>query len=53
MSVQSFRDLRVWKAGMELVEAIYRLTQHFPSEERFGLTSQIRRAAVSVPFQYR
>lgn len=49
MGVQNFRDLRVWQAGMDLVETIYRLTQAFPADERFGLTSQIRRAAVSVP----
>ncbi|WP_371879098.1 four helix bundle protein [Candidatus Chloroploca mongolica] len=49
MGVQNYRDLRVWQAGMDLVEAIYRLSQAFPTDERFGLTSQIRRAAVSVP----
>ena len=47
--ISSFRDLRVWQAGMSLVETIYRLTQSFPSQETYGLTSQMRRAAVSVP----
>ncbi len=49
MTVQSFRDLRVWQLGMDLVEQIYRLTQAFPSNEMYGLTSRLRRAAVSVP----
>jgi four helix bundle protein len=46
---QSFRDLLVWQKAMQLTVAIYRLTQGFPREEMYGLTSQIRRAAVSVP----
>jgi four helix bundle protein len=46
---QSFRDLLVWQKAMQLTVAIYRLTQGFPREEVYGLTSQIRRAAVSVP----
>src|SRR6266496_168217 len=49
MTINSFRDLRVWQSGMELVTQIYRLTQSFPREEQYGLTSQMRRAAVSVP----
>ena len=44
-----FRDLRVWQAAMELVEKVYQYTARLPPEERFGLVSQIRRAAVSVP----
>jgi four helix bundle protein len=47
--VQSYRDLVIWNKAMELVTEIYRMTQGFPKEELFGLTSQIRRAAVSVP----
>jgi four helix bundle protein len=47
--VQSFRDLQVWQRAMQLTVAIYRLTQEFPREEVYGLSSQIRRAAVSVP----
>jgi four helix bundle protein len=49
MAINSFRDLRVWQAGMELVEQVYLLTQSFPKQEIYGLTSQIQRAAVSVP----
>lgn len=48
-SVNSFRDLRVWQGGMMLVECAYQLTQSFPSHEIYGLTSQMRRAAVSIP----
>ena len=47
--VQSFRDLQVWQRSIESTVAIYRLTQNFPREEVYGLTSQIRRSAVSVP----
>lgn len=47
--VRSYRDLVVWQRGMELVEECYRLTQGFPQSEMYGLTSQLRRAAVSVP----
>ncbi len=49
MTIKSFRDLIVWQKAMDLVEAIYRLTKPFPKEEMYGLTSQIRRAAISVP----
>jgi len=47
--VRSYRDLRVWQAGMDLAEACYVLTKRFPKDELFGMTSQIRRAASSVP----
>src|SRR4051794_21309292 len=46
---QSFRDLTVWQRAMQLTVAIYKLTQGFPREEIYGLTSQIRRSAVSIP----
>ncbi len=46
---QSFRDLQVWQKSMKLTVAIYQLTQRFPREEMFGLTSQLRRCAVSIP----
>lgn len=49
MVIKSFRDLRVWQWGMDLVERIYLLTRDFPSYEMYGLTSQMRRAAVSIP----
>lgn len=47
--MKSFRDLEVWHAGMELAERCYDITRTFPKEELFGLTSQIRRSAVSIP----
>lgn len=43
------KELDVWKKSMDLVETIYKLTQNFPDVEKFGLTSQMRRAAVSIP----
>src|SRR5262245_59177924 len=49
MSIQSYRDLEVWQLGMELAETCYEVTRCFPKEEMFGLTSQIRRAAASIP----
>ena len=49
MEIQSYRDLIVWQKSMELVAAIYNLTDKFPKSELFGLTSQMRRAAVSIP----
>ena len=48
MRVQSYRDLRVWKTAVELTLEVYRITEAFPPSERFGLTSQLRRAAISV-----
>jgi four helix bundle protein len=47
--IRNFKDLRVWQKGLELVKEIYTITRDFPKEEQFGLTSQIRRAAVSIP----
>ncbi len=44
-----YRELMVWQKGMELAKRIYGITRTFPSEEKFGLVSQMRRAAVSVP----
>jgi four helix bundle protein len=46
---RGFRDLLVWKEGMDLVEQVYRLTRDFPKQELYGLTNQLRRASVSVP----
>jgi len=48
-AVQSFRDLQVWQRSMQLTVAVYRMTQNFPPEELYGLISQIRRSAVSIP----
>src|SRR5882762_5223970 len=47
--MKSFRELRVWQKAMDLVENVYILTRRLPREETYGLSSQIRRAAVSVP----
>jgi four helix bundle protein len=44
-----YRELKVWQKGMELVETAYRVTATFPRSELYGLTSQMRRAAVSIP----
>lgn len=44
-----YRELIVWQKSMELAKHIYRVTQSFPNEEKFGLVSQMRRAAVSIP----
>ena len=46
---KAFRDLKVWQRSMDLVERIYEISTEFPQDERFGLTAQLRRAAVSVP----
>jgi len=48
-SFKSYRDLEVWRKAMRLAKEIYRATLGFPTEEKFGLANQIRRAAVSVP----
>ncbi|HUF63389.1 MAG TPA: four helix bundle protein [Verrucomicrobiales bacterium] len=48
-ALKSYRDLEVWKKSIDLLEQTYRASRDFPREERFGLTSQVRRAAVSVP----
>jgi S23 ribosomal protein. len=49
MPLRDYRELTVWQAAMELAERIYALTTCFPKTEQFGLSSQIQRAAVSVP----
>ena len=48
-NITSYKDLIVWKKAVELAIVIYRLTDKFPKEEVYGLTSQMRRAAVSIP----
>jgi four helix bundle protein len=47
-TVKSYRDLEVWKKSIELAEQVYRVSAEFPKEEKYGLTSQVRRSAVSV-----
>jgi four helix bundle protein len=49
MSIKSYRDLVAWQKGIDLCELVYRASSQFPREEMYGLISQIRRAAVSVP----
>ena len=46
---QNYKDLAVWQKGIALAKAIYELTSKFPGQEKFGLVSQMRRAAVSIP----
>lgn len=47
--IASYKDLLVWQRSMDLVETVYRLTKNFPPAEQWGLISQMRRAAISVP----
>ena len=49
MTVQNYKELIVWQKAMDLVVEVYRLTKAFPKEELYGLTSQVRRAVVSIP----
>jgi len=49
MNTLTHKDLDIWKLGIELVEEVYKTTSAFPKEEIYGLTSQMRRAAVSIP----
>jgi len=48
-NTRSYKDLLVWQKGIALAKVVYRLTQKYPSEEKFGLVAQMRRAAVSIP----
>lgn len=47
--IRNFKDLLIWQKGMEIVKEVYRLTQKFPKEELYGLTSQMKRSSVSIP----
>ena len=49
MTVRSYKDLQVWQRAMELASSVYRFTEMLPADKRFGLTSQLRRASISVP----
>ena len=49
MEISSYRDLLVWQRGMDLVELIYKFTENLPAREQWGLSSQMRRASISVP----
>jgi four helix bundle protein len=49
MKVKDYKDLKVWQKGIEVVDKIYSVTHSFPKDELYGLVSQMRRAAVSIP----
>lgn len=49
LRMESFRDLKVWQKAVDLSVAIYRATERYPDQELYGLTSQMRRAAVAIP----
>jgi four helix bundle protein len=49
MKIKSYRDLEVWQKAIDVVEECYQITKAFPNDEKFGLASQLQRAAVSVP----
>jgi len=48
-NINSYKDLKIWQKGIELLEIIYKITVSFPQNEQYGLTSQIKRSSVSVP----
>jgi four helix bundle protein len=50
--MRDFRELKVWEKAHRLTLQVYRITKNFPSDERFGLTVQLRRAAASVPTNF-
>ena len=47
--IKSYKDLEVWRKGIEIVDRVYSITSKFPVHERFGLASQMQRAAISIP----
>lgn len=47
--IKNFRDLKIWNLGIEIVADVYNLSKKFPKEEIYGLTSQMRRSAISIP----
>ena len=49
IKIRSYKDLKIWKRSIELVKDVYEMTGLFPKEELYGLTSQIRRSAISIP----
>jgi four helix bundle protein len=48
MKIKSYKELDVWKKGIEIVDGVYKMTGKFPKEERYGLANQMQRAAVSI-----
>ena len=49
INMHNFQELKIWQKSMDITEQTYRLSAEFPKEEKYGLTSQIRRSAVSIP----
>jgi four helix bundle protein len=49
MASRNYTDLLAWQKAMDLIESVYKVAKEFPKEELFGLTSQLRRAAISIP----
>ena len=49
MKVKDYKELKVWQKGIEIVDKIYSITDKFPKEELYGIVSQMRRAAISIP----
>jgi four helix bundle protein len=49
MGMHKFRELKIWQRSMDLTEMIYQLTDGFPKDEKFGLSAQLKRCAVSIP----
>jgi four helix bundle protein len=49
MKIKNFKDLEIWKRSVKLTEGLYKITDSFPKEEMYGLSSQIKRAGVSIP----
>jgi four helix bundle protein len=49
MGIKGYKELDVWNKGIEIVDKVYELTEKFPSQERYGLVSQMQRASVSIP----
>jgi four helix bundle protein len=47
--MKNYKQLTIWKKGIEVVKVMYQLAKHFPTEEKYGITTQITRAAVSIP----
>lgn len=48
-TIKSFKQLKIWQKGIEIVKDIYELTRSFPKDEQYGLTSQMKRSAISIP----
>lgn len=49
MKVKSYKELNVWKKGVEIVDRVYEITERFPQKELYSLTSQMQRSAISIP----